>query len=221
MSAFDTHPTLTAYASAPPLGMWLEANQPGQTMLWRDGFQHQVQWMAKIAPFGVHMEPRVLATHRSKSIDLPVPAILLGNPASEWAVAMLRDNLHDVNVAVVSNVPLTIDHALVSEQLTREEYQSSKQRAKDSRMMGRITDAQWEDGSWLREWSGASVTIEDGKIWVSYTAFAEGISRVPGVSGDQYTPGCMSFTNVLPSAPDGAVDAFGNLVKAIKAGLYS
>jgi hypothetical protein len=219
ITAHDTHPTLTAYEAAPPLSMWLYANQPKDTMLWRGGFATQAEWMPRMSDYGVHSEPRVVATHRSKSIDLPVPAILLGDPSKDWAVMMLRDNFHDVNVAVVSNVGLTLDLGLVLNEMSRDQYQAAKRRAQAYSGMNKTTAAQWEDGSWYRDWNGGTLIIENGKIWVAMSVFAEGIQRVPGVDTGHYKPGCKGFATFMNVEPDAVIDYFGRLAHAVAANL--
>lgn len=217
ITAYDTHPTLTAYEAAPPLSMWLAHNHPSDTMYWKGGFAAQTEWMPRLAAYGAHSEPRVLATHRSKSIELPVPAILIGNPSSEWAVLMLRDNFHDVNLGVVSNVPLTIPLDLVFSEMSREQYQTAKKRAQDSKMMGRITDAQWEDGSWYDEWSSGELVLDNGKIWLAQRAFSEGISRVPGIADRRYEHKCTSFVTVLHgSNPDELLEHLARIANAVR-----
>ena len=217
ITAYDIHPTLTAYEAAPPLSLWLAASQPKDEMLWKGGFQAQAEWMPRLAAYGAHSEPRVIATHRSKSIDLPVPAILVGNPSSEWAVLMLRDNFYDVNLGVVSSVPLTIPLDLVFSEMSREHYQTQKKRAQDSKMMGDITDAQWEDGSWYSQWSSGELVIDSGKLWLAPRAFSEGISRVPGIEDDRYKQGCTSFVTVLyGSDTDEVIKNFAKIVLAVR-----
>lgn len=220
-SAYDSHPTLTAYERAPTFSMWLAHTQPKDEMLWKGGFAAQAEWMPRLAVYGAHSEPRVIATHRSKSIDLPVPAILIGNPSSEWAIMMVRDNFHDVNLGVVSSVPLTLDLGLVFEEMSREDYQAQKQRAQ-AYGMPRVTDAQWEDGSWYSEWSNGELVLDNGKIWRAPRAFAEGISRVPGLEfADRYEHGCTSFTSVLQCGTvDDVIGHFAKIVLAVRDNLF-
>jgi hypothetical protein len=217
MNNTKTNKTLVAYQDSPTLSKWLESNQPGDNMLWRSSAKHQAEWMVNLASFGLCGEPRAIAVHRSKSIDLPVPAALIGNPEGNWAILMLRDNFYDVNVAVSANCPLTLDYGLLSVEMSAAEYQTEKKRAYDYMGVKGVTEAQWEDGSWYEEWSGGSLVCEDNKIWIVRRAFAEGISHVPGVSGEPYTHGCNSFTSVLPSHNNDVLVAFGALVDAVKA----
>lgn len=220
MSAYQYHPTLAAYEAAPTLSTWVSANLVKDEMLWRNSYQHQIEWMPSLASFSAHSEPRVVATHRSKSIELPVPAILLGNPSSDWAVLMLRDNFYDVNVAVVSNVALAIDYSLVLTEMTREAYQAEKTRALEYMGKDRLTAAQWEDGSWYEEWASGSLAIEDGKIWRAGRCFAEGISRVPGACIDPYKRGATAFSVAInPNSEDDVIKFVGDLAAAVKTNL--
>lgn len=217
------HNTLFAFINAPTLSAWVSANQPKPEMIWRDSALHQAEWMADLSRFATNtiddVEPRVIQTHRSKSIDLPVPAILLGDPNREWAILMLRDNFHDTNVAVVANVPLGIDYSLVFFEMSRERYQEEKKRAMDYMGTERVPLAKWEDGSWYEEWSSGSLVLEGNRIWVARRAFAEGISRVPGVSTDAYTKDCTAFTMAFCDEHDATLARISNLVDAVWANL--
>jgi hypothetical protein len=217
------HNTIYAYINAPTLLGWAVNNPPKPEMIYRDGFHHQVAWMSELSRFAANaidnLEPRVIQTHRSKSIVLPVPAILLGDPNGEWAIVMLRDNFHDINVAVVSNVPLIIDPSLVFTEMSRETYQAEKKRAYDYMGTTRVTEAQWEDGSWYGEWSAGSLVLKDNKIWVARRAFAEGISSVPGASTKPYSKGCTGFAMSFCDEHEATLARIGNLADAVRANL--
>lgn len=225
MSAYQYHPTLAAYEAAPTLSTWVSANLVKEEMLWRNSYQHQVEWMPSLASFSAHSEPRVVATHRSKSIELPVPAILLGNPSSDWVVLMLRDNFYDVNVAVVSNAALSIDYSIVLTEMTHEAYHKEKARAleymgKDPVTKDRITEAEWRSGAWYEKWASGSLAIEDGKIWRAGRAYAEGISRVPGACIDPYKRDCKAFSVAInPTSEDDVIKFVGDLASAVKTNL--
>lgn len=100
--------------TAPTLTEWMTISKPGETMLWRDAAHDQFMFFERLTSLiaaGLPDEPtsardglaRVIGTHRSKSIGLPVV---------QWARADLgvtftmRDNFHDLKLSVSSDRPI-------------------------------------------------------------------------------------------------------------------
>jgi hypothetical protein len=108
---------VTNLLEAPTLGEWVDANKPADNLLWKGGVRDQViifwdvyhfvsprhdtkEWRESIAWRDEH-PPRVVSTHRSKSVTLPVVYI-----PGEQCGLYIRGNFFNWVVSVEAMAPL-------------------------------------------------------------------------------------------------------------------
>ena len=86
---------------------WIDANQPGDQMYWKPSAVGQFERFKRLAA-SITGICRVVGTHISKSIALPVVEI-----STVRGYFLLRDNFHDVNLYICwdEEPPITLDDA--------------------------------------------------------------------------------------------------------------
>lgn len=116
---FDTHPVAVT--------AWYSVNEPDEKLIYREGLGKQMVFVrdkicknlffekeySHLKPFDdewhdaiVESEPKVISTHYSKSVKLPVMEI---NLPSVNVKMVLRYNFYDWNVSVESETPIDCD----------------------------------------------------------------------------------------------------------------
>lgn len=190
------------------LEQWKAENTIRNEMNWKSAAEAQFEFFAKLAfEFGGD-EPRVVGTHTSKSIILPVVEI-----EGKHGRFLLRDNFYDINLCVVwdfapaihlSDVYPTLDWDWYTEQIERCAGYSWKGWSEEELADPRILRVQRPNGTWNevlgaekdrwnkrledpewygRDWSGGELIAEgsmgpDVKLYRVDKAFLQGLDRV-------------------------------------------
>ena len=95
---------------------WAAKNQPSGSMIWKNAWAAQVKCFHDLATM-MGMEAYVVSTHTSKSIELPVVEI--------WGLHgrfIIRDNFHDVNLAVIWDFPIDVPMSVIYSSMSWEQY---------------------------------------------------------------------------------------------------
>lgn len=96
------------------LNKWIEGNRPAEDLCWRGAALAQFEMFASLAREATGIG--VVATHRSKSIVLPVVVLHFANGAS----VQIRDNFYDYKVTVDAPRPVSLpDGVRGDEQISR------------------------------------------------------------------------------------------------------
>lgn len=93
------------------LRQWMQLSKPGETMIWRDAVHDQFKFFERLTDLVARGLPyeqyddlaRVIGTHLSKSIELPV--VQWTRPDLGVTFTM-RDNFHDYKLSVSSDRPI-------------------------------------------------------------------------------------------------------------------
>lgn len=101
--------------SGVPLQEWINGHPVRDEMLWKGAFGHQVMFVRDrlVSLFGTGLDydqqkeiARVISTHRSKSIELPV--YQLARPDQDLRI-VLRNNFYNWKMSVLSETPIQAD----------------------------------------------------------------------------------------------------------------
>lgn len=92
---------------------WIKNNYPKETMIGKSSFEHQINFFLFEIPRLISVSyadyitrpVKVISTHQSKSMKLPVCRYTLKN----GVIIMLRNNLHDWKISVNCPDGITID----------------------------------------------------------------------------------------------------------------
>lgn len=98
-----------------PLQEWANANKPSQGLLYKEGYWRQIRFIRDVVPgifaksYGERQEIqtgiRVISTHRSKSVTLPVYKVEL----PDGIVLILRDNFYNWKASVKATEAIEMD----------------------------------------------------------------------------------------------------------------
>lgn len=107
------------YSSMLPIDLltWSRMNEPGDEMLWKQGYWEQIMFVRDRLPEiwyedgkdsldSIRYNINVISTHRSKSILLPVYEVKI---PKYNLVFVIRYNFYDWKISVESNIALDID----------------------------------------------------------------------------------------------------------------
>jgi len=207
------------YDNSLHISEWAMQNKPDEDLIYRSGVGTQEQKMLGISYVLGIEPPKVVETHSSKSVGLPVAAYYKNIPAFDLEVmAFVRDNFYGLNCVVVSSHQLDIGISNVYDEIPREKLEEKKKgaleysfRSKDwvkkEHAAGRtytkdthqiITDAGEDNWDWYEDYSGTTIIRDSGRYFQSHRAFLEGISKLPlpGMNnwGNHYIGPCKDFT---------------------------
>jgi len=193
----------TLYNTSPLASNWIKENEPDPNLIYNSGVGHQVKQgiaLSNLVRFDLD-EPRVAATHRSKSCILPVLMFKVWHYDNGGAFCFIRDNFHDVKLSVVSEFPIDINYNYIHHEMSQEEYDAEKKRCIDYDNKGtpRLTEDEKSGDGWINGWSGNKIIRKDNKIWKAYNVnevYCEGINRLnlPNEVFRPYEEGYDMFT---------------------------
>lgn len=120
---------------------------------------------------------RVVTTHTSKSIILPVSCFQI---APFFAYVFLRDNLYNIKLTVVADFPIYIPYNIVHVEWSEERYKEELKRySKYNAGKNNITSGSLD---WYKDWAAGSLLRYEGKLYRACSAskcYFEGINRLP------------------------------------------
>ena len=175
------------FEKAPTVDEWHKNNTPDKLLLWRGGQGTQCE-RAKIIAAMMPADCRVISSHTSKSVALPVIAFrILGDNKVDF-ISVLRDNFYDVCCQVVSNREMTVPLEMIYTKKSLEEMQEMRQKALDynnrtynekyqdereRRFKSRLEDN--NDWSWYEDWSSGKLLQKDNDFYIVCRGYYEGI----------------------------------------------
>lgn len=106
---------MTETATKMPLQEWANNHEPSENLIFKDGYWEQIRFVRDTIPYVltktykkgriIQENIRVISSHVSKSVELPVYQIRLNDGTS----FTLRYNFHDWKVSVDSPTPVETD----------------------------------------------------------------------------------------------------------------
>ncbi len=171
---------LQVYREAPQLDKWASRNVPEDDMCWKMAALRQVEMFTAFTKIARDLEelPRVVQTHRSKSIELPVILWKL----DDRGFIIVRDNFHDLKIVVVSAQPVELPYDLVHQRVTQKEYDTEKMRSLRYCVKTEGVGPEYDGDDWIKEWSHSRILRKDGLIYKASDispCYCEGIDRLP------------------------------------------
>ena len=195
---------------------WGDRTKPRPSLIWKDGHPSQtlVAEVKNLLAMGhlLDMPVKVVASHRSKSVELPVGMFRVEVWGDETVYMFTRDNFHDLKITVVSTCPIkALPYHLVHTLWTKERYEEEKRRSfeycrpnpeKNFKGSHDWDPAKYETDEWYDSWSGGTLLRHEGKIFrcgsVS-SCYYEGIERVlPEEVFQRYEYGRQQFAIEVP-----------------------
>ena len=186
MNEFET--VADVYSNGLDIATWENENLPDENLIHKSGPHNQCERIKALAVL-LGGSPKIVESHRSKSVKLPVACFkfTIYNEAS--AYAFIRDNFYDVRVSIVSELPLHIPYRLVHQEVSNEEYEAERDRCKGySIMKGKSPEDNLKTAlslltdEWMEHWSHRRVLRKDNKIWFCngcHEVYHEGINKLP------------------------------------------
>lgn len=123
------------YNSGKSLEDWDKASTPDENLIYRDGMSRQIKYINGIANIltnrsdeGGFGPPKIVSSHSSKSVGLPVSCFKFSPYDQVAAYAFIRDNFHDIKVVVVSDSPIYIPYHILYPEWSQEKYNDEKER---------------------------------------------------------------------------------------------
>ena len=184
--------------------VWGGATKPDDDLLWGDGHSGQIRDLISMEQL-LGMPVRVVGTHRSKSVELPVAMFQLNKGSVHFFV---RDNFYDLKLVVVSEVPIEMDPGQAHYRMTQEEYDAEKKRCFDYREHTNDDSSgrEFDNDDWFDTWSSGSIMRHNGNIYRCASVascYYEGISRIAPESAFQvYKPGVKQFATDATNTVD-------------------
>jgi len=166
---------------------WLASNKPDDDFIWHRGVEEQCTFLLHTAD-ALQARVRVVGSHKSKSVTLPVGQFLL--PGGEHtAIVHVRNNFYDWKAVVDSTAPISIPYELCGYRLVTEEQLA---KMKTTALRGE-ENGEVEESVWFAKYTGGKLLREDGNIWripglACHDVYYEGINRVPGIPEQCFTP---------------------------------
>jgi len=176
------------------LDAWGRANQPSNSLIYRNGVSSQLRQIGGLAAIlptfsrdEVH-PPKVVGSHISKSVKLPVSCFRFTPSDQRSSLVFIRDNFHDIKVVVCGDSPIQIPYHLIYP-----EWSSSRYLDEVERYIGYTKSARPPEGSdeWYQmNWSNGCILRKDGRIYragMTNEVYCEGI-RDLGLPREVFKP---------------------------------
>lgn len=172
------------YSNSPHIVKWSEENVPSSELCWSDGVENQKQEYCTMANnLGIPV-PRVVSTHISKSVTLPVVAFSIPS-----GFVISRNNFYDVKgVFILNYIPDKSLHDIMLIPSTEEYLQDQKKRCiKYDKHTG--NEDKYKSDAWMQDWSGDQVIRYKDKIYIAsgiHSVYFEGINKI--LNNDAFSP---------------------------------
>lgn len=178
--------------------IWAEQTTPKESLVCKNGHPAQVKDLVSMSHL-LEAPVRVVESHRSKSVKLPV-GMFFKDILWEEAVCMFtRDNFYNLKLVVVSSVPINIPYELVHQPMSPVEFEKEKRSAYDYRS-GRLgfNPKDFEDDTWFESWcSDTLLRDKEGQIYrcgTTASCYYEGMEMLPtGGAFQRYEHGKERF----------------------------
>lgn len=153
---------------------WGEATTPRESLIWKAGHPRQVKDLYSISHL-LGLPVKVVGSHRSKSVALPVGLFLADIWTEEQVFFFTRDNFHDLKVVVVATCPIEdAPYDVMHQHWTRERYDDEKRRSfeycrpkpeKNLPASHNFEESDYETDAWYQKWSGGTLLRHDGETY--------------------------------------------------------
>jgi hypothetical protein len=161
---------------------WESKNHPDQDLIYKNGLYSELKQftaISNIVNFKLD-EPKIVAKHSSKSVELPVPAYSMDYFSHAKAIVFMRDNFHDIKMSVVSNCNISLPYEEVHSEVSPEQWAEKLARAKNY-CGDQYTEEQYASGEWYKTWCHNTILLRDGVMFKAYgvqKVYCEGINRI-------------------------------------------
>jgi len=166
------------YDNAPTLKDWESANTVDDEMVYKGASTYQNSRLASVSEIMNVDYPKVVGTHRSKSINLPVTAYKFVGWMGEMVFAVLRDNFYDLEAYIISSHKMEIDLYHIYPYMTEEQYKHKRMRAMEY-LKGRADEYDFDGLSWYKDYSGTELIVEGSKYYEARAMYLQGLSGLP------------------------------------------
>lgn len=186
------------YNTGLSLKSWSHINVPDEDLIYKGGlskqcrkadavaallYDNQSSGLKQFEVIYLPVEARVVGSHTSKSVKLPVTCFKLNYFNQVIAYVFLRDNFHDIKVSVISDSPMTIPYELAHYEYSEERFQKEKERylSYHPTETGIKLMAEGSDDWFNESWSSDTILRKNGRIYRAGTVascYCEGIERL-------------------------------------------
>lgn len=191
------------FLDAPDIDAWTMKNIPDADLIYKSG-QTSQQRKIKAVQDIVNLKdpPKVLSSHKSKSVPLPVVGLNFGFYANIKAFGIIRDNFYDIKLGVVSHVPINIPYEFVHYRMTQEEYEEKKQKSLSWAKPEELP--LYESDAWYSKYTGGSLIRRNNELWIHGSVkevYCEGFRalNLPKEMFMPYTEEATIFTLSVPT----------------------
>lgn len=162
---------------------WADRTAPKDSLIYKDGHPSQIKDLTAMGHI-LGMPVRVVGSHRSKSVQLPVGMFFTDALMEEGVAMFTRNNFYNLKLVVVSSAPIHMPYELVHTLMTAVELEAEKRKAYDYRKDHRdFNPKDYEDDTWFHSWcSDTLLRTEDGGIYrcgATASCYYEGIDDLP------------------------------------------
>lgn len=203
MSNIDNMETLWKDGKDPQ--EWGDDTTPKDTLIWKSGHPSQVKDLLAIGHL-LDLPARVVGSHTSKSVGLPVGMFRADIWAEERVYFLTRNNFHDLKLVVIASCPINIDYGIVHMHMTQEQYAEEKRRCyeyrgpkpeRDLPAHQGFKEEDYETDAWYDDWTSATLLRTEGEIYrcgTTSSVYYEGIGRIiPAETFQRYEHGRSEF----------------------------
>jgi len=165
---------IALYDASKTVNEWEKCNQPNPNLCYKSGCSRQCNDVRSIANLLNSEEPRVISTHTSKSVLLPVVAFRKSIPPYNLdTIAVIRNNFHDLCCQVISTHEMELSLYDIYCHKTKEEMEIERQKAhKYNPKYGEQGDP--NDFRWYSSWSGGEIIQNDHHLFIIRKGWFEG-----------------------------------------------
>lgn len=190
---------------------WGDATTPDESLLWKEGHPRQVKDLLAMGHL-LGLPVKVVGTHRSKSVGLPVGLFRAEVGTEETIYMYTRDNFYDLKLVVLATCPIRhLPYEVAHVHWTQERYDDEKKRSfeyqrpkpeRDFPGSHNFDETDYESDAWYSKWSGATLLRADGEIYrcgSTSPVYYEGIDDIlPQEVFQRYERGRTEFAVEIP-----------------------
>jgi hypothetical protein len=197
---------------------WSRWTEPREDLIYRAGHSRQVKGLVSISHL-LDLPVRVVGSHRSKSVELPVGMFAANICCEECVCFFTRNNFHDLKLVVVSSVPVDVPYDVVHTRVSQGWYDEEKQRSyeycRPKPEKGIEGSHDWDEtdyqtDAWYDKWTSGTLLRADGEIYrcgATFSGYYEGIDdlNIDDLSDDgryyrRYEKGAKRFAVEVPGS---------------------
>jgi len=181
---------------------WAKEHTPDDNLIWKGGHATQARSLLSVECL-MGMECRIIGSHTSKSVGLPVAIFKEDVCMEEKVYFITRDNFHDLKLVVLSSCPIEMDLGVVHRSMTPEQLVAEREGSREYCKTHEDFNAKdYETDKWFDDWCGDTLIRTEGKIFRSSSVnevYYEGMERsgVPQSAFQRYERGRSEFATEI------------------------